>query len=138
MGQTSGKPGGFNLNPFKVLRDARDAGLGTWAKIVLGVTSSRPYSRASSALAKPGLMAAALARRKTDQAMSQLLSHVNMPSRADVLSLSVRLTHIEMALDDLSAAIEAMRAPGARSHATTKRSSGSDGAPRRPTSTTEG
>lgn len=136
MGQTSGEPSGANL--FKVLREARDVGLEAWAKIVLGVTSSRPYSQATSALAKPGLIATAMARQKTDEAMSQLLAHVNMPSRADVLSLSVRLTHIEMALDDLSATVEAMRASVARPQPAAKRASGNDQAPRRPTAATEG
>lgn len=126
MGQMSDEPKGWSL--FKVLREVRDAGVDSWAKIVLNITSSGPYSRATSVLAKPGLVVAAVARRKTDAAMSRILSHVNMPSRAEVLSLSVRLTHIETALDDLGAALEAMRASTARPPA--KRASGNHRAPR--------
>jgi hypothetical protein len=92
------------------IREARDVGLEVAARVVLGVTSSAAYSRVSSSLARPGLIAAAIARRKTDQAMRKILSHINMPSRSDVLGLSTRLTHIEMTLDDLSAAVDSMRA----------------------------
>ena len=123
---SSDKPGGVSL--FKVLREVRDVGMDAWAKTALTITSSAPYSLATSVLAKPGLVAAAVARRKTATAMSSILSNVNMPSRADVLALSVRLTHIETALDDLAAAVEEMRASTARRPA--KRASGNHRAPR--------
>ena len=77
-------------------------------------------------------------RKETDKAMRQLLAHANMPSRADVLSLSVRLTHIEMAIDDLAAAMDAMRASPARLPPPPKRASANDRAPRRPPTTPEG
>lgn len=112
MGENGGKPSGVDL--VELLLELRDVGLDSWAKIVLGITGSDPYMRASSALAKPGLVAAAAARLGADAAMSRLLARVNMPSRADVLALSVRLTHIEMALDDLSAAVDDLRAAVAR------------------------
>jgi hypothetical protein len=41
--------------------------------------------------------------------MSEVLAQLNMPSREDVLSLSTRLTHIEMAIDDLGAGLEQLR-----------------------------
>jgi hypothetical protein len=135
MGQTSDKP--RILNPFQVLRGVRDAGMGSWARIMLTITSSSAYSRASSVLAKPGLVVTAVVRRRTDAAMSQILSRINMPSRTDVLSLSVRLSHIEMALDDLGAAMDDMRAAAARSPSSAKRASASTNAPR-PTAAREG
>jgi hypothetical protein len=98
----------------KTLREARDVGLDSLAKVVLSVTSSPTYARATSAIAKPGLVVAGLARRRTKKVMARVLSKINMPSRTDVLSLSTRLTHIEMTLDDLTAAVDAMRAPAVR------------------------
>jgi hypothetical protein len=41
--------------------------------------------------------------------MSGALAQLNMPSREEVLSLSQRLTHIEMALDDMGASLEQVR-----------------------------
>ena len=112
MGQTSGKPQDANI--FKTLRAKRDAGMERWAKVTLRITSSDAYQRASAAVGKPALILSAIARQKAEAAMAQILSHVNMPSRAEVLSLSVRLTHIETALDDLGAALDEMRASAAR------------------------
>jgi hypothetical protein len=97
----------------KLVRELRDAGMESWARIALLVTSSDAYSRASALLAKPGLVATGLARIAAKKAMSEILSRANMPSRTDVLSLSVRLTHIETALDDLGAALEAVRSAAA-------------------------
>lgn len=107
MAQTSDTSAGLSV--FQVMRALRDMGMDSWAKVALTITSTDTYSRASSMMGKPGLVMAALARQATDGAMSRLLSYVNMPSRADVLSLSVRLTHIETALDDLGAAVDALR-----------------------------
>jgi hypothetical protein len=135
MGQTSSMP---TLDLFKALRELRVAGMESWARIALRVASSHAYSRVSSALARPHLIAAGVARRRTDHAMAQLLAHANMPSRADVLSLSVRLTHIEMALDDLAAAVEVMRAPPGPPHPPAKRASGNHRASRRTTPRSEG
>lgn len=135
MGQNSRMP---TSDLFKMLRELRDAGMESWARIALRVTSSHPYSRLSSVLATPGLIAAGVARKKTEEVMTQVLARASMPSRADVLSLSVRLTHIEMALDDLAAAMEAMRASPARRPAPGKRASANGRAPRRPASSREG
>src|ERR671932_225693 len=110
MGATSSTPSIPTFDMFKAARELRDAGMESWAKLALQLTSSHAFSLWSSLLAKPGLIATGVARKKTDKAMAQLLAHANIPSRADVLALSVRLTHIEMALDDLAAAIETMRA----------------------------
>ncbi len=115
MGQTSEKP--QEVSVIKALRQKRDVAMDRWAKITLRVTSSDAYQRASAAIGKPGLVLAAVARHKAEAAMAQILSHVNMPSRADVLSLSVRLTHIETALDDLGAALDQMRAAATKAEA---------------------
>ena len=135
MGQTSSMP---TLNPFKALRAVREAGMESWARIAIRVTSSSSYSLVSSVLAKPGLIVAGIARKKTDKAMGQFLGYANMPSRDDVLALSVRLTHIEIALDDLAAAMEAMRAKAPKPSPAAKRVPGNDRAPHRLTTPPEG
>ena len=42
-------------------------------------------------------------------AMSGVLARLNMPSRGDVLTLSQRMTHIEMVLDDVGAGFDQLR-----------------------------
>ena len=110
MAQTNGVPEG---DPLRSWREARNAAMASWARIALQITSSEAYSRMSSLVARPGLVAAGIVRKETEKAMAALLAHANMPSRAEVLALSTRLTHIEMALDDLAAAVDELRAQGA-------------------------
>src|SRR3954471_3235078 len=93
------------------LRKMRDQGMDTWAKAAIRFTSSDRYQRMTGVLAQPGLLATALVRNSTEKAMSDLLARLNMPSREEVLSLSQRLTRIEVVLDDLSAAVDAFRNP---------------------------
>ncbi len=118
MAQTTEKAA--RVSPFKLVRGVRDVAMDAWARVVLGVTSSGAYSRTTAIVTRPGLVALGLLRGKSEQLMSRLLSELNMPSRADVLSLSIRLTHIETAIDDLGAVVDELRA-AATSPAATRR-----------------
>jgi hypothetical protein len=111
MGQTSSAS---TFDPFKAWRGVRDTGMDSWAKIAIQITSSPGYSLVSSLLAKPSLIATGVIRKEVEKTMALLLAHANMPSRSEVLALSTRLTHIEVVLDDLAAAVEALRAQTAR------------------------
>ena len=129
MAQTNGVP---ESDPLKAWREARAAAMASWAKVALQITSSDAYSRVSSLLARPGLVAAGLVRKETERAMAVLLAHANMPSRAEVLALSTRLTHIEMALDDLAAAVEELRAQAAPGRPARRGPSGRPGRSKEP------
>ena len=98
---------GFEVT--KMVRDLRDGTMDAWAKMMLNLTSSHEYQRLQGMISKPALLGIALWRKASDTAMSSVLSQLNMPSREDVLSLSQRLTHIEMTLDDLGAMMEQLR-----------------------------
>lgn len=94
---------------FKKMGALRDA-LGTdLAKVVTAATSTGVYQRVNALVAGPILLASALLREKREAAMSDLLGQLNMPSREDVLTLSQRLTRIEMTLDDLGAGMDQMQ-----------------------------
>ena len=111
------------FDPMKLIRDARDGGLDAWAKLMLRLTSSHEYQRVQGAISKPTLLAIALYRKAAESAMTEVLANLNMPSREEVLSLSTRLTHIEMAIDDLGAGLEQLRRSvgGARPQRTSTR-----------------
>ena len=112
MSQDKEAAKGFQL--FNRLRDARDSLMGDWAKVTLAVTSTHLYQAANALVAGPTLLASALLKEKRDAAMSDLLGQLNMPSRDDVLTLSQRLTRIEMVLDDVSAGLDQLRRPAGR------------------------
>jgi hypothetical protein len=124
MAKTPGAPG---FDVIEQLRKMRDQGMDTWAKAAIRLTSSGPYQRMSGIFLQPGLLATALVRNSTEKAMSDLLARLNMPSRAEVLSLSQRLTRIEVVLDDLSAAVDAVRAGAARPEASPAKASQGNG-----------
>jgi hypothetical protein len=111
------------FDPVKLLKDARDGGMDAWAKLMLRLTSSHEYQRLQGAISKPTLLAIALYRKAAGSAMSEVLANLNMPSREEVLALSTRLTHIEMAIDDLGAGLEQLRrsAGGIRPQRTSSR-----------------
>lgn len=112
MSSESKETQGFDV--FRAVRGARDAGMEEWAKRALRLTSSARYLRISHLLGRPLLVAADVLRKAREAAMEQLLAQLSMPSREDVLALSKRLTHIEMVLDDVSAAVAAARPSSAK------------------------
>ena len=93
----------------KLLHDARDGVMDAWAKLTLNLTSSHEYQRLQGMIAKPALLGFALFRKASESVMSPFLAQLNMPSREEVLAIAQRLTHIEMTLDDLGAALEQLR-----------------------------
>jgi hypothetical protein len=96
------------------LREVRDTGMQAWAEAAKVIATSNPFMRLQNLLSQPGLLAAGMMRKTTEAGMAQFLGRLNLPSRADVLSLSTRMTHIEATLDDLGAALEALRPAAAR------------------------
>jgi hypothetical protein len=97
------------FDAVKLMRDARDAGMDAWAKLMLRLTSSHEYQRLQGFISKPTLLAIAMYRKASDSTMGGVLGNLNMPSREEVLQISQRLTHIEMALDDLAAGLDQLR-----------------------------
>jgi len=97
------------FDPLKLVRDARDAGMDAWAKLMLRLTGSHEYQRVQGFIFKPTLLAIAVFRKASESTMGGVLGNLNMPSREEVLQISQRLTHIEMALDDLAAGLDQLR-----------------------------
>src|SRR4051812_50149093 len=102
-------PGGERLDVLETMREVRDRGMDAWAKTALSVTRSSTYNRLTFLVSQPGLILAGIVRKAREKAMARVLGDLNMPSREDVLALSQRLTHIQTAIDDLGAAVEAAR-----------------------------
>ena len=99
-------------NPFDPLgfwRTTQNASLEAWSKTMIELVNTEAYAEATGRLLDSYLAASVPMRRAIEQAMTQVLGQVNMPSRAEVLSIAERMTNIEMRLDDLDARFDDMR-----------------------------
>lgn|GEM_PF-3947900 len=102
-------------NPFDAAFDAfkkmRDSGLESWAKVMTQWVNTDAYAKSSGAVIDWYLTATAPFRQLVQKTAEQTLIQLNMPTRGDVINVAERLTHIEMALDDLAANLEPRRPP---------------------------
>jgi polyhydroxyalkanoic acid synthase PhaR subunit len=88
-------------DPFEAWRGMRDASMDAWAKAMVQAVNTEAYAKASGAMLDAYLTASIPFREMLEKAMTQALERVNMPTRADFISLAERLIQIETRLDDL-------------------------------------
>jgi hypothetical protein len=110
------------LDPFGMLRAMRDANLETWSKLMIDLVNSEAYSQATSQWLDTYVTMSQPVQRVIETTMTQVLTGLNMPTRADVTRLAERMTNVEMRLDDLDAKLDdikdAIQAISATNHAT--------------------
>ncbi len=102
------------INPFDptgMLKNLRDNGMDAWAKMMIQFVNTDSYAHATGTFLDTWLSSSAQFRKALEAAMTQALTSLNMPTRADVISLAERLTNIEMRLDDLAARLEEGQRP---------------------------
>ena len=107
MSQPNDIPNPFD--PFSFWRTTQNASLETWSKAMIELVNTEAYAEATGRILDSYLAASVPMRKVVEQAMAQVLGQVNMPTRAEVLSLAERMTNIEMRLDDLDARFDEMR-----------------------------
>jgi hypothetical protein len=105
----------FNpFDPTGMLKTMRDSSMDAWSKMMIQVVNTEAYAQGTATMLDAWLSSSAPFRKAIEMAMTQVLINLNMPTRADVISLADRLTNIEMRLDDLEAKLdENQRAAGA-------------------------
>ena len=135
-------PGPMNpFDPFGTLRTARDAYMDTWSKTMIELVNSEGYAQATSRMLDSYLTMSTPVRKLLESSMAQVLTQLNMPTRADVISLAERMTNIEMRLDDLDARFDQLErllrerpgAPAASSRANAPARRGRPAATKTPT-----
>lgn len=94
------------LDPFSAWRSFRDANLDAWSKLMIEIVNSEAYAEASARVLESTLATSAPYRKLLESTMTQALAQLNMPSRADVISVAERLVNIERRLDDLEARLD--------------------------------
>ena len=107
MSQPNDIPNPFD--PFSFWRTTQNASLEAWSKAMIELVNTEAYAEATGRILDSYLTASVPMRKAVEQAMAQVLGQVNMPTRAEVLSLAERMTNIEMRLDDLDARFDEMQ-----------------------------
>jgi TolA-binding protein len=107
MSQPNDIPNPFD--PFSFWRTTQNASLEAWSKAMIELVNTEAYAEATGRILDSYLAASVPMRKVVEQAMAQVLGQVNMPTRAEVLSLAERMTNIEMRLDDLDARFDEMQ-----------------------------
>lgn len=97
------------FDPFGVWKPVRDANMDAWSKAAIEFTSSEAYSRATAQLLDGYLTASQPFQKLIEQTMTRTLAALNMPSRAEVITLAERMTNIELRLDDMDAKLDDLR-----------------------------
>ena len=97
----------FNpFDPTGILKEVRDAGMQTWAKVMVDAVNTDAYAEATGAMLDTWLTTSGPFRQVTEKAIENSLAALNMPSREDVTRLASRITNIEMRLDDMDAKLD--------------------------------
>jgi hypothetical protein len=95
-------------DPFGFWKAARDANLEAWSKLMVDMVNSDEYAKTTGAALTQFLALSQPGRDAAEQSMTQTLATLNMPSRAEVISIAERLVNVEMRLDDLDAKLSTM------------------------------
>jgi hypothetical protein len=90
-------------DPFKQWHEMRDAYMKSWAKMMGETVNSEEYAKANGTVLETYLTAFAPFRDAQQKAMLSALEQLNMPSRADFISLADRLSNMELLLDNMDA-----------------------------------
>jgi hypothetical protein len=77
-----------------------------WSKMMIQLVNSDAYAQSTAVALDTWMAGSAQFRMAIEAAMTQALTGLNMPTRADVTCLAERLTHIELRLDDLEAKLD--------------------------------
>lgn len=90
-------------DPLEQWRELRDTYIDIWAKATGEAVNSEAYAQASGTMLETYLAASSPFRDAQKKLMVSALEQLNMPSRADFISLAERLANLEMLLDDMDA-----------------------------------
>ncbi len=97
---------GTHYDPLESWRQLRDNYLDSWAKAMIDVVNTDAYAKATGAMLDTYLSVSTPFRENLEKTMLQALAQLSMPSRADVISLAERLTHVELRIDDMDAKLD--------------------------------
>jgi hypothetical protein len=97
----------FNVfDPTGMLKTMRDGNMDSWSKMMIQLVNTDAYGQAIGTMLDTWLSTSAPFRKVMEKVMIQVLTNLQLPTRADVIGLAERLTNIEVRLDDLEAKLD--------------------------------
>jgi hypothetical protein len=94
------------FDPTGMFKSMRDANMDAWSKMMVQLVNSEAYARATGTVLDAWLSSSTPFHKAMEKALTQVLTNLQIPTRADLIGLAQRLTNIEMRLDDLEAMLE--------------------------------
>ncbi|HMF17718.1 MAG TPA: hypothetical protein VKE98_10960 [Gemmataceae bacterium] len=97
----------FNpFDPTGMFKDMQTTGMDAWSKMMIQMVHTDAYAKATGIMLDTWASSSAVFRQTMETIMREVLTKLNMPTRADVIGLAERLGNIEMRLDDLEAKLD--------------------------------
>jgi hypothetical protein len=97
----------FNpFDPTGMFKEWRTSGMDGLSKMMIQMVQTDAYAQATGMMLDSWASSSAMFRKTMETIMAEVLAKLNMPTRADVISLAERLVNIEMRLDDLDAKLD--------------------------------
>jgi hypothetical protein len=97
----------FNIfDPTGMFKTMRDGNMDSWSKMMIQLVNTDAYGQAIGTTLDTWLSTSAPFRKVMEKVMIQVLTNLQLPTRADVIGLAERLTNIEVRLDDLEAKLD--------------------------------
>lgn len=100
------KPEKPDIDPLNQMIQFYDSMSKSWASAMSDAVASKSFAESMSEQMESNLEAMSLLRRQFGDYMEQYLQQMNLPTRKEVITLSERLTKLEMTLDDLDSKLD--------------------------------
>jgi hypothetical protein len=117
------------FDPAGIFKSMRDSSMEAWAKMMVQLVNTDAYSEATAHMLDAWLTASSPFREGLEKSMTKALADLNLPSRADIISMAERMTNIEMRLDDLEAKLDDLLRNPRKAAATKTRNSAAEDKP---------
>ena len=95
-----------NIDPFAQMFQFYDAFSKSWSNVMSDTVASKSFAESMGQQMEGNLEAMKLMRQQIGGWMEQYLQQMNLPTRTEVISLSERLTKLEMVMDDIDAKLD--------------------------------
>ncbi|HLF89728.1 MAG TPA: hypothetical protein VI451_12325 [Anaerolineales bacterium] len=99
-------PDETKFDPFAPWKQFQGPMMESWSKMMSEVVATEEFAKAMGQYLNNYLEVSAPLQKQVEAAMEKYLQQMHMPSRAEVIQLAERLTHIEMRLDDMETKLD--------------------------------
>ncbi len=94
------------VDPFAQMFQFYDSFQKSWSNVMSEAVGSKSFAESMGQQLEGSLDTMTLFRKQFGDLMEQYLQLMSLPTRKEITSIAKRLTHLEMALDDLNAKMD--------------------------------